>query len=80
VPGKGEFLVEVSGSSVNPCDVDYPAAVGGTVAAVGEGRRLKVGYRVWSDTGALKGDSGGMATYAVTTELQTGLAPSTQPD
>jgi len=69
----GEFLVEVSGSSVSSCDVEYPAVVGGTVAAVGEGcRRLKVGYRVWSDTGSLKGDSGGMATYAVTTELQTG--------
>ena len=90
-PGKGEVLIEVASSSVNPCDVDYlefgvgcsggggvlGMDVGGTVAAVGEGcTRLKVGDRVWSDTGALKGDSGGMATYAVTTEMQTGLAPS----
>lgn len=89
-PAKGEVLIAVASSSVNPCDVDYleygvgcsggagvlGMDISGTVAALGEGcKRLKVGDRVWADTGAAKGDSGGMAQYALATEEQTGIVP-----
>lgn len=91
-PAKGEVLVKVAASSVNPCDVDYLEVgfgcnggsgvlgmdMAGTVVALGEGcTRLKVGDRVWADTGGAKGDSGGMAQYALATEAQTGVAPTT---
>jgi NADPH2:quinone reductase len=84
-------LIQVASSSVNPCDVDYlEFGVGcnggsgvlgmdmaGTVVAVGEGcTRLKEGDRVWADTGGVKGDSGGMAQYALASEKQTGIVPS----
>ena len=91
-PGKGEVLLKIAASSVNPCDVDYLEVgfgcnggsgvlgmdMAGTVVALGEGcARLKVGDRVWADTGGAKGDSGGMAQYALAMEAQTGIAPST---
>ena len=65
-PGEGQVLIAVAASSVNPCDVDYlEYGVGcsggggtlgmdmaGTVIAVGSGcKRLRVGDRVWADTG-----------------------------
>eukprot|EP00937_MAST-01D_sp_MAST-1D-sp2_P002987 g2987.t1 len=90
-PGEGQVLIAVAASSVNPCDVDYLEVgfgcsggagtlgmdMAGTVVAVGSGcTRLKVGDRVWADTGALKGDSGGMAQYALAAESQTGVAPA----
>jgi NADPH:quinone reductase-like Zn-dependent oxidoreductase len=31
---------------------------------------------VWADVGGVKGDSGGMAQYALASEKQTGIAPS----
>jgi len=91
-PEAGEVLVAVASSSVNPCDVDYlefglgcsggggvlGMDVAGTVIAVGAGcKRLKVGDKVWADTGSAKGDSGGMAQFSVLTEAQTGIAPTT---
>lgn len=89
-PGPGQVLIESKGSSVNPCDVDYAEyGVGcsggggtlgmdmaGTVVAVGAGvDRLKVGDDVWANTGAERGDTGGMAQYAVINQVQTGLMP-----
>ena len=90
-PGQGQVLIAVAASSVNPCDVDFlefgagcsggagtlGMDMAGTVVAVGSGcSRLKVGDRVWADTGALDGDSGGMAQFALATEAQTGVAPA----
>ena len=90
-PGAGQVLVEAHGSAVNPCDVDYVelgfgcAGGGGTlgmdlsgvVAVVGSGvTRLKVGDEVWADTGGVKGVTGSMAQYALVSEAQTGLKPT----
>ena len=90
-PGEGEVLIKVAASSVNPCDVDFieygvgcPGSGGtlgmdyaGEVVVVGSGcKRLKVGDAVWADSGALKGDTGGMAEYALLDEEQTGLKPA----
>eukprot|EP00040_Diaphanoeca_grandis_P005034 m.31077 g.31077 ORF g.31077 m.31077 type:complete len:361 (-) comp16394_c0_seq1:1571-2653(-) len=90
--GKGQVLVQVAASSVNPCDVDYlefdvgcsggagtlGMDLAGTVVEVGPGctGRLQVGDRVWADSGGVSGDSGSMAQYALVSEAQTGLAPS----
>ena len=50
--------------------------VAGTVAKIGRGDcRLKVGDRVWADLGGVKGDTGGMADYAVVRCAQAGIAP-----
>jgi len=92
-PGDGELLVKVAASSVNPCDVDYlefgfgcsggggtlGMDVAGTVVEVGPNcdGRLSVGDRVWADTGGVSGDTGGMAQYAIVSEKQTGVVPST---
>jgi len=91
-PDSNQVLVQVAGSSVNPCGVDYlefNVACGGgggtlgmdlsgTVVAVGSNAtRLKIGDVVWADVGGVKGDTGAMAEYAVVSEAQTGLAPST---
>jgi len=90
-PAQGQVLVQVGGSSVNPCDVDYvefgfgcPGGKGtlgmdvaGTVVAVGEGvSRLKVGDEVWADGGGVAGVTGTMAQYALLSEEQTGLKPA----
>ena len=92
VPGAGQVLVKVAGSSVNPCGVDYleydmgcsgaggvlGEDLSGTVVKVGAGvSRIKVGDAVWADLGGGKGDSGAMAEYALASEVQTGLRPST---
>eukprot|EP00947_MAST-08B_sp_MAST-8B-sp1_P006125 g6125.t1 len=89
-PGAGQVLVQVAGSSVNPCDVDYlefhigcgggqgilGMDVAGTVVQVGDGvTRLKVGDEVWADGGGVKGVSGTMAQFAVLSEAQTALKP-----
>jgi threonine dehydrogenase-like Zn-dependent dehydrogenase len=89
-PGHGQALVQVGGSSVNPCDVDYLELgfgcsggggtlgmdLSGTVVSTGSGcDRLKVGDEVWADTGGVKGDTGGMAQYAVANCEQTGVKP-----
>jgi len=91
VPGAGQVLIKVAASSVNPCDVDYLEVgfgcnggagtlgmdMAGTVVALGSGcSRLKLGDRVWADTGGIKGDSGGMAQYALASEAQAGVAPA----
>ena len=91
-PGSGEALIRSAGSSVNPCDVDYVEGefagcsggggtlgmdVAGTVVKLGTGKcRLKVGDRVWADLGGVRGDTGGMADYAVVGCDQAGIAPS----
>ena len=91
-PGAGQVLVEVYGSAVNPCDVDYiEFGVGcaggggslgmdlaGVVVATGtDVSRLKVGDQVWADTGGIQGVTGAMAQYALVSEKQTGLKPTT---
>jgi len=39
--------------------------------------RLKVGDAVWADVGGGRGDTGAMAEYALVSESQTGIRPST---
>ena len=91
-PGSGEALIRSAGSSVNPCDVDYVEGefagcsggggtlgmdVAGTVVKLGTGKcRLQVGDRVWADLGGVRGDTGGMADYAVVRCDQAGIAPN----
>merc|ERR1711935_1172358 len=49
----------------------------GIVVAVGSNcKRLKVGDKVWADSGEVKGSTGALAQYAVLSESQTGLIPS----
>jgi|EP01047_Picozoa_sp_COSAG01_P049306 NADPH:quinone reductase-like Zn-dependent oxidoreductase len=86
-PSAGQILIKVAGSSVNPCDSDtvrgkpgcplnsagVPGGdVAGTVVQCPGCVRLKVGDAVWANRFGL---AGGMAEYALATELQTGLAP-----
>ena len=86
-PAAGQILIKVAGSSVNPCDSDtvrgkpgcplnaagIPGGdVAGTVVKCPGCTRLKVGDTVWANRFGL---AGGMAEFAVATELQTGLAP-----
>jgi len=91
-PGDGQLLVHVRSTSINPCDVDYlefdvgcsgaggtlGMDLSGTVAALGPNSsgRIKVGDQIWADLGGLKGDMGAMAEYALVSEQQTGLSPT----
>jgi len=92
VPGAGQLLVKMDATSVNPCGVDFleydfgcsgangilGMDLSGEVVAVGSNcSRLKVGDLVWADLGGVASDSGAMAEYAVVTERQTGLRPTT---
>jgi NADPH:quinone reductase-like Zn-dependent oxidoreductase len=83
-----EVLVEVSHSSVNPCDRSapgpYPQVMGsdiaGTVVDVQDScTKLKVGDKVWGDIGAVTKPSGkengGYAPYALGLESQLGKMP-----
>lgn len=88
-PGPRQLLVKVSGSSVNPCDVDYlefgvgcgggggtlGMDVAGVVVAVGPeaSGRFTVGDSVWADIAGGTGTTGGMAEYAILDEANTGL-------
>lgn len=90
-PGPGQVLIEVKGSSVNPCDyiyvqVGFPVCSGGNgtlgmdvagvVVEAGEGvTRLRPGDEVWADAGGVEGVTGAYADYAVMGEAQTGLKP-----
>jgi NADPH:quinone reductase-like Zn-dependent oxidoreductase len=89
VPGDGQILIRVGGSSLNQCDSDtvqgYPGCrlspdgtpggdVAGTVVQLGSGcTRLKLGDRVWANRFAI---GGGMAEYALSKESQTGIIPT----
>ena len=80
-PGRGEVLVRLTSSSVNPSDLDMEEQVGrlegtlgvdfaGTVVEVGAGvARLMVGDSVWGVT------KGAYAEYVIAVELVTGVVP-----
>lgn len=80
-PKRGEVLIKVSGSSMNPDEVSIlkiplvqysPGLdVSGTVAALGQGvTSLKVGDRVWTMFA-----TGGMAEYTTRLAALTGIVP-----
>lgn len=91
-PSRGQVLIKVAGSSINPVDWKliasplsltwrYPHLLGmdcaGTVAALGEGSaRLRVGDRVWAMNSETRSC---FAEYAVLPEGAVGLAPTSIP-